>query len=332
MPVAAFYFLLVLVLLLSGTCLFLRRQGKSYRSAAEKLMQTEEELRGSNELFSLFMRHSPIYAFIKEVSPGRSVVRQASENFEQMVGIPGSRMQGKSMEELFPADFAAKMTADDWAVVSAGRVLRLEEDLGEEHFNTIKFPIRQRGKTLLAGYTIDVTERRRVEEALQRSEEKFSKAFAACPEAITIEVLAEGKYIDVNEAFLKKSGFLREEVIGRTSMELGVWVDPADRSRYIETLAREGSLKDFAVDYRMKSGEVRSFLVSAEKIVLTGTPCSLNFVIDVTERKRAEEEATRRMEELAAWHQITLGREGRVLELKEEVNELLEKAGQPPRY
>ena len=128
------------------------------------LSKTEKSLRESNELFSLFMRLSPIYTFIKEVTPTRSIVLQASDNFVQMVGIRGGDMVGKSMEELFPPEFAAKITADDWAVVSGGNVLRLDEELNGRSYTTIKFPIVRGDKTLLAGYTIDITDRKRANE------------------------------------------------------------------------------------------------------------------------------------------------------------------------
>ncbi len=126
--------------------------------------KTEEYLQESNELFSLFMRYSPVYVFIKEVTPTESRVLQASDNFLQMVGIRGSDMLGKTMEELFPAEFAAKITADDWAVVSEGKVLKLEENLNGRSYTTIKFPIVRGQKTLLAGYTIDSTEKHELEE------------------------------------------------------------------------------------------------------------------------------------------------------------------------
>ena len=73
--------------------------------------QLKEKLRHSDELLSLFMKHSPIFAFIKEVTPTESRVVTASENFRELVGVPGSEMEGKTMGELFPADFARKITA-----------------------------------------------------------------------------------------------------------------------------------------------------------------------------------------------------------------------------
>ena len=125
--------------------------------------QAEEALRDSRELFSLFIRHSPIYAYIKDVTSTESRVIQASDNFKQMIGVAGLDIQGKTMSELFPSEFAARMTADDWAVVEKGDLLKLDEDYDGRNYTTIKYPIVQRGKTLLAGYTIDITERKQLE-------------------------------------------------------------------------------------------------------------------------------------------------------------------------
>lgn len=131
--------------------------------------QAQEALRDSNELLSLFIRNSPIYAYIKEVSPTESRVLRASENWTRMLGTTGSQMVGKTMAELFPPEFAAKITADDWAVASGGEVLRLDEELNGRYYTTVKFPIVLSDRTLLAGYTIDITERRQAEDALRAS-------------------------------------------------------------------------------------------------------------------------------------------------------------------
>jgi PAS domain S-box-containing protein len=128
--------------------------------------RAEEELKASNELLGLFIKESPIYAFIKSVSPAESKVLFASENYRDMVGIPGSEMIGKNMRELFPPEFAEKITADDNKVVSDGKSISLDEFLNERSYLTYKFPIKQGNRNLLAGYTIDVTERNKAEESL----------------------------------------------------------------------------------------------------------------------------------------------------------------------
>ena len=128
--------------------------------------QAEDALRENQALFSLFIQNSPIYAFIKTVTSTESRVLQASDNFQQMIGISGRDMIGKTMEELFPAESAAKFTANDWNVVSKGEVLKLDEDLNGRHYTSIKFPIMLGDKTLLAGYTIDITHQVLAEQAL----------------------------------------------------------------------------------------------------------------------------------------------------------------------
>jgi diguanylate cyclase (GGDEF)-like protein/PAS domain S-box-containing protein len=138
--------------------------------------RVEEALRESKELFSLFLRHSPVYTYIKTVTPTESRILQASDNFQEMIGIPSADMVGKTVEELFPAEFAAKITADDWAVASSGKVLKLDEDFNGRHYTTIKFPLAQGDKTLLAGYTIDITERKRMEKELLLSELDLKEA------------------------------------------------------------------------------------------------------------------------------------------------------------
>ena len=80
--------------------------------------QAEVALLENNKLLTLFVRHSPIYCYIKDVNSTRSVVLQASDNFQEMIGMTGREIIGKSMTELFPPEFAAKITADDWAVAS----------------------------------------------------------------------------------------------------------------------------------------------------------------------------------------------------------------------
>jgi PAS domain S-box-containing protein len=131
--------------------------------------KAEDALRDTNHLLSQFIEHSPILAYIKEVTPTESRVLIASENFKEMTGIPGSLMAGKTMKELFPADFADKISADDWEVVSAGKEIKIEEELNGRFYTSIKYPIRTGSKNLLAGYTIDNTERKKFEIALEKN-------------------------------------------------------------------------------------------------------------------------------------------------------------------
>ncbi len=138
--------------------------------------KSELALQESHELLSHFMLHSPIYAYIKSVTTTESRVLYASENYKDMIGISGRDMVGKNMFELFPDEFAQKITADDWAVVARGVVLKLDEELNGRTYTTIKFPIILKDRNILAGYTIDETERRAAEAALRENEQMFREA------------------------------------------------------------------------------------------------------------------------------------------------------------
>jgi PAS domain S-box-containing protein len=165
----------------------------TWRDISER-RQRESALRETQELFALFMNYSPIYTFIKEVTSTESRVLQASENFAQMIGIPGSKMIGKNMFELFPAELAAKITDDDWKVVSNAEMLELEEELNGRSYTTIKFPIVQGSRTLLAGYTIDITDRKRAEEERERIEKQLLHS----QKLESLGVLASGLAHDFN--------------------------------------------------------------------------------------------------------------------------------------
>ena len=165
------------------------------------LKRSTDELRKTNNMFSMFMRYSPVYVFIKEVTPASSRVLQASENFAEMVGIAGSNMIGKTMEELFPPEFAAKITADDRDVIVKGDVLKIDEELDGRSYTTFKFPLVQGDTTLLAGFTIDITDRKLAEEELLYSTSLANAALESTPDAILI-VDREGKIARWNHKFI----------------------------------------------------------------------------------------------------------------------------------
>jgi two-component system NtrC family sensor kinase len=148
----------------------------------------------ANSLFSLFMKYSPIYSFIKEVTETESRVLLATDNFSEMIGVSGKEMVGKTMHELFPDEFANKITADDQSVLSVGTVLQMDEELNGRHYTTIKFPIIQGVRTLLAGYTIDITDRKLAEESLHEMQAQLMRQ----DKLATIGQLAAGVAHEIN--------------------------------------------------------------------------------------------------------------------------------------
>lgn len=145
----------------------------------------------------------------------------------------------------------------------------------------------------IVGNYRDITEKVQAERALRESEEKFSTAFHSNPEAMTITTLADGVYLDVNNAFLRVTGFTREDVVGRKSLQVGSWVETEDRTRLVETLQARGRVESMETTFRKKNGDIFHVHLSAELIEIGSLRCVLATSQDVTERKRVAEELRR---------------------------------------
>jgi PAS domain S-box-containing protein len=142
---------------------------------------------------------------------------------------------------------------------------------------------------LILGLFWQRARRRKAEIERQKSEEKFSKAFRESPLAITIVKISDGCYVDINETFEVQTGWKRDEVVGRSPLEIDLWVNPDQRTAFMREIVEKGSLRDLEVSLRRKDGQIRTSLGSAEVIEVEGEPCVLSVIADITERKLAEE-------------------------------------------
>ena len=143
------------------------------------------------------------------------------------------------------------------------------------------------------GIVMDITARKQAEEALRKSEKKFLTVFHAVPAMLGITTLADGIFIDVNETCMRILGYHRDEVIGHTTMELGIWESQADRDRAIRALEEHGTIRDMEINLKGKIGERFVGLMSVEFIDIDGERYILSMINDITERKRMEEEIER---------------------------------------
>lgn len=126
--------------------------------------------------------------------------------------------------------------------------------------------------------------------ALRESEERFRIAFRTSPDSININRLRDGLYIDINEGFTVITGYSREDVIGRSSLEINIWADPADRQILIERLKRDGHMENLEARFRMKDGRVLTGLMSARVIMLEGEPHILSVTRNIDDRARVRDE------------------------------------------
>jgi PAS domain S-box-containing protein len=146
-----------------------------------------------------------------------------------------------------------------------------------------------RGVTQILGISYEVTPRRAAQEALRQSEEKFSRVFHASPIPLSITRLSDEKYVDVNDSFLERLGFRREEVIGRSAQELNLWASLDDREKMMRIMQEKRSLRNFETKFRTRSGEIGTTLLFRETIELGGEEYLIGTSLDITERKQMEE-------------------------------------------
>lgn len=135
----------------------------------------------------------------------------------------------------------------------------------------------------------DITERKRAETTIRESESKFTTVFQRSPISLTLVSATRGTFTDINDAFMRSTGFTRDAVIGRTSEELGLFVDPAEYEGFVSTLKKQRELHGMELKCRLKSGEIRICQFSSGIIMMKGEPHILSTVEDVTERKNTEE-------------------------------------------
>ncbi len=258
----------------------------------ERLL-SEAALRASEERFSKAFHASPDPMSINRIRDG--VYIDVNEASTRAFGYLREEMIGHTSDELGTWVNQQERDRIIEMVRSGSRIHNLETSYvtksGEVRVVLMSAEVIELdGERCLLSTLTDITERKRAEEALQASEERFSKAFHASPDPMSISTLVEGRYIDVNESFLRVNGNTREEVIGHTALEIGLWFDPEKRAAFVERLAQHGRIRDLEVEARTREGGPRVFLLSGEVIEIGGRQCALITGNDITERKRAEQE------------------------------------------
>lgn len=212
------------------------------------------------------------------------------------------RVYGWSLEELegrridFVPEGEAERTADAWSRQMHGEQMLFESKRRTKSGRVIDVEICGASITDWQGdfdgavvIHRDITDRSASEAALKASEQKFATAFRQAPIWVVISSLEEGIFLDVNQAFLRATGFSREEVLGKTAMELGLWEDQEERDRIQREIRSRGSVRNQQVRRRTRDGLVLDMLYSGERIRYGDRDCVLSVSQDITELKRVQQ-------------------------------------------
>lgn len=270
--------------------LLLNRYAKQIEFSQEKLAKSEENFKAiaSQTPDHILMQDKELrYVFV--VNP--------------QLGLTAAEMIGKTDYVILPREEAEKLTTIKRKVLETGKSIHLETSLisktGEiEYFDGTYVPkFNAQGQVDgLIGYFRNVTQQKKAEAALRASEEKFAKVFRLSPDVIVLTSFSDGRIIEVNDRLQEATGYTREEIIGKKTLELQFWANPEDRKKYIELLHQYGRVRDLEAKFRIKSGEVRNTLLSGEIIELSDGKYILGVIRDITEQKQMEE-ALRESEE-----------------------------------
>ena len=210
-------------------------------------------------------------------------------NNKEALYVPAEQYLGKNMSEILPPHLAEEFAHYFKRALDTGETQIVEYTLampdGERWFEARL--VRSEGNIL--SVVRDITERKRSLDQLRESEERFGKAFRSNPQPMSITTVTDGVYIDVNDSFLGMSGYSREEVIGHSSLELGVWTESEKRAVFMKQLIEKGSLSNLETIFRTKNGTQRILLSSAECVEIGGQDCVLIASSDITERILAQQ-------------------------------------------
>ena len=266
--------------------------------------EADKELRNSQALFSRVFEASPVPIVISRIADGHFF--EANRAGLDLFGYRREEVLGKSNDDLHIWPDASHRSAMVERLRKSGRVDGAEIKLRHRDGRLLDIIYSAQimefgGEPCIITTLIDTTARKQIESQRRMSEERFTKIFHSSPNPANVTRLDDGLYLEVNDAWTRVFGWTREEAIGRTSIELGIWADPRDRHAMVLALERGEKMHDTETHMRRKDGEELTMLLSVELSEFDGQRCVLAQYADITERKIAE----RRIEELATRDSLT---------------------------
>ena len=258
----------------------------------EELRQKCKDLEDGLEIYRSLVNNSPDLFYrasldgrISYISP--SVYRLSGYTVEEAIGMNLS-------EEIYLFPDERKKFLEELA--RNGRVDSFDAQLKRKDgsiwwaSSNAHFLKDKEGNILgVEGIVRDITRLKTATQALQESEERFRLTFHTSPDAINLNRITDGMYIDINEGFTELTGYRREDIVGKSSLDINIWKDQDDRKRLIDGLMKSGHVNDLEAQFVRKNGEICTGLMSARIIQIMDEAVILSLTKDITERKRTED-------------------------------------------
>ena len=227
--------------------------------------------------------------------PGNKSFFAANAKLCKMMGYTKEEILNLGVSDIHPEDSLPyvieqfkKLEREEMTVAKNVPVLRKDKSVFFADISASLMNIDH--EDFLVGMFRDISERKHTEESLSKSERKFSSTFHLNPNAMAISDIVTSKFIDVNEAFTSQTGYSREEIIGKSAEDLQMWVNPDDRKQITNALQEKGEIKGTEVLMRAKNDNIQNVLFSARFVEIEQDNYLLTFALDITERKRMENE------------------------------------------
>ena len=257
-----------------------------------KRKHMERAVKRSEEKFAAAFRSSPDIIIIVDAKTDK--ILEVNESFTRATGWTREEALGRTQDELnirvYPEETVKMKRHLQQSGALRQEELSFRDKHGGIHLWTCSAEIFNfEDETCVMFVSSDITRHKQIEKNLIESEEKFSKVFQHSPEVILITSLEDDTVLEANDTFVRLTGYSRGEAIGRKFPEMGFWADPQDRETMIKTIKERKIVSNRELNFRMKSGEIRTWLFSGEIINIGGQLRVLSVSIDITERKKMED-------------------------------------------
>ncbi|MDI7186984.1 PAS domain S-box protein [Leptospira santarosai] len=276
------------------------------KKSEEEKRKLDEELRLSKDLFEKLFQLTPAAVSLSELETGIYV--QLNQSYCDLIGYTKEQIIGKSSMELgiwgssidhenFKRKLEEKGGSIEATIQSA--------DGTRKHVISGNRVFQLDGKSMLFSLLIDVTDKKIMESErneyfsrMQESKDLFEMIFEMNPDTITINDLRNETYIQVNERFSEMLQYSKEEVVGKTPVELEIWNDDQERTKVITVLREDGIIRDYEIQFKKKGGEIVDTLFSARRVKIGDSSIVIAIIRDITQQKfasREREEQARRI-------------------------------------